>query len=353
MDVYITMAFNRLIAEYFRSAMTYTVLVTARKLAEQGKELLDREGCRTLFLEAAGDAAEVEAILSREKIDAVISRTVDLSARAIAACPSLKVVSKHGVGVSNIDVQACTARDIPVFVTPGANAQSVAEMTLGLLLAAARGIAHMDGEIRAQRWTRLQNGMELKGRTLGLVGFGQVGRLVARFCQVLGMQVLAYDPYADAGVEKEGVERVSDLNALLDRSNILSLHIPLTPATRRLIGAAQLARLPEGSILVNTARGEVVDECALVDALASGRLAAAGLDTTVDEPLALDSPLRRMHNVVLTPHVGGSTHAALAAMALGAAQNILDYLKHGALPQDRVVNIKNLKNTTHGEIDVR
>jgi D-3-phosphoglycerate dehydrogenase len=351
MDVYITMAFNRLIAEYFRSAMTYTVLVTARKLAEQGKELLDREGCRTLFLEAAGDAAEVEAILGSEKIDAVISRTVDLSAHAIAACPSLKVISKHGVGVSNIDVQACTARNIPVFVTPGANAQSVAEMTLGLLLAAARGIAHMDGEIRAQRWTRLQNGMELKGRTLGLLGFGQVGRLVARFCQALGMQVLAYDPYADAGME--GVERVSDLDALLHRSDILSLHIPLTPATRCLIGAAQLARLPEGAILLNTARGEVVDEGALVDALESGRLAAAGLDTTVDEPLAPDSPLRRMHNVVLTPHVGGSTHAALAAMAEGAARNILDYLKHGTLPQGRVVNLTNLKTNNHGETDVR
>src|SRR3546814_14658210 len=136
----------------------------------------------------------------------------------------MKVGCKHGVGVSNIDGQACTARGIPVFVTPGANAQSVTEMTLGLLLAAARGIAHMDGEIRAQRWTRLQNGIELKGKTLGLVGFGQVGRLVAKFCQALGMRVLAYDPHVDAAMQKEGVELVAALASLLSRHIVLGLN---------------------------------------------------------------------------------------------------------------------------------
>lgn len=315
--------------------------------------MLDREGCRSLFLEGAGDAAEVEAIMAREKIDAVISRTVALSEHAIAACPGLKVVSKHGVGVSNIDVAACSARGIPVFVTPGANAQSVAELTLGLMLAAARGIAHMDGEIRAERWTRLQNGVELKGKTLGLVGFGQIGRLVAKFCQALGMRVSVYDPYAGADAQQDGVERVDDLDTLLRRSNVLSLHIPLTPATRALIGVPELAKLPAGAIVINTARGEVVDEAALVEALESGRLGAAGLDTTVDEPLGLDSPLRRMSNVVLTPHVGGSTDAALAAMATAAARNVLDYLRHKALPEDRVVNLDDLKNGTQGETDVR
>ncbi|MBB5217279.1 hydroxyacid dehydrogenase [Parapusillimonas granuli] len=333
--------------------MPYTVFVTARTLSPEGKALLDQEGCRTLFLEGAADAAEVLAVLERERVDAVISRTVDLSAAAIAACDSLKVVSKHGVGVSNIDVEACTERGIPVFSTPGANAQSVAEMALGLLLSAARGIAHMDGEIRAGRWTRLQNGLELKGRTMGLVGFGQVGRLVATFCQALGMRVLAYDPYAGAAGFPAGVERAAGLDALLGVANVLSLHIPLTPETRGLIGAEQLARLPAGSILVNTARGEVVDEQALIEALASGRLAAAGLDTTVDEPLALDSPLRGMSQVVLTPHVGGSTHAALAAMAVGAVRNVLGYLQHGTLDRDRVVNLKNLQQPDHGATNVR
>lgn len=328
--------------------MQHTILVTARTLDAAGMALLEQEGCRTIFLSGAGDAAEVEAILGNEKVDAVISRTVDLSAGAIQSCASLKVVSKHGVGVSNIDVQACTSRGIPVFVTPGANAQSVAEMTLGLMLAAARSLAHMDGEIRAGRWTRLQNGLELKGRTLGLVGFGQVGRLVAKFCLALGMRVAAYDPHVKEDSASGEIEWLADLDSLLSRSDVLSLHVPLTSSTRSLIAAEQLGKLPSGAILVNTARGEVVDEDALIAALADGRLYAAGLDTTAEEPMAADSPLRRMSNVVLTPHVGGSTHAALAAMALGAARNVLGYLKHQTLDRDRVVNFNQLQPEVHG-----
>ncbi len=322
--------------------MPYTVFVTARTLSPEGLDLLEQEGCKVLFLDGKGDAAEVEYILSREKVDAIISRTVSLSAAAIASCPGLKVVSKHGVGVSNIDVGACTERGIPVFVTPGANAQSVAEMTLGLMLAAARHIPYMDSEIRAGRWTRLQTGLELKGRVVGLVGYGQVGRLVASFCQVLGMRVLAYDPYAKPLDVQPGVELLSDLGAMLSRSNVLSLHIPLTAATRGLIGKKELALLPEGAIFINTARGEVVDENALIHALSHKKLAAAGLDTTADEPIAANSLLRQMSNVVLTPHAGGSTAAALAAMAEGAAHNVLEYLKQGTLTPANVVNIKDL-----------
>lgn len=322
--------------------MPYTVFVTARTLSPEGLALLEQGGCKVLFLEGEGDAAEVENILAREKVDAVISRTVSLSAAAIASCPSLKVVSKHGVGVSNIDVDACSARGIPVLVTPGANAQSVAEMTLGLMLAAARHIPYMDSEIRAGRWSRLQTGLELKGRTVGLVGYGQIGRLVGSFCQVLGMQVLTFDPYAQAIDVQAGVQLLSDLDVMLGRSDVLSLHIPLTAATRGLIGAGQLALLPDGAIFINTARGEVVDEQALIEALSCGKLVAAGLDTTADEPIATGSPLRKMNNVVLTPHVGGSTAAALAAMAVGAANNVLDYLKNGKLLLANTVNIKNL-----------
>lgn len=324
--------------------MPYTVFVTARTLSPEGVSLLENEGCKILFLKGDADAAEVEEILRTESVDAVISRTATLSAQAIASCRTLKVVSKHGVGVSNIDVQACTERGIPVFVTPGANAQSVAEMTLGLMLAAARSIPYMDSEIRAGRWSRLQNGLELKGRTVGLVGYGQIGRLVASFCHVLGMHVLAYDPYAKPEQMQKDVELLTDLDAMLSRSDILSLHIPLTAGTRALIGAKQLALLPDGAILVNTARGEVVDEAALIQALDSKKLAAAGLDTTADEPIAASSPLRNMKNVVLTPHVGGSTSAALSAMAVGAVNNVLGYLKNGTLTADKVVNLKNLNH---------
>lgn len=332
--------------------MSHTVFVTATTLSPAGRRLLEQAGCRVLFMNRAGCVEEVQAVLASEPVDAVISRTVDLPASAIAACPTLKVVSKHGVGVSNIDVRACTSRGIPVMVTPGANARSVAELTLGLMLAAARGIAHMDAEMRAGRWTRLQTGVELRGRTLGLVGYGQVARLVAAYGSALGMRVLAYDPHVRPAPD-DGVAMLPDLDELLRASDVLSLHVPLTPATRAFIGAEQLARLPEGAILINTARGEVVDEAALVDALAHGRLHAAGLDTLAVEPMAQDNPLRRLPNVVLTPHVGASTPAALAAMARDAARNVLDYLARGALPEGCVVNITDLSNTHQGDKHVR
>ncbi|WP_287814791.1 hydroxyacid dehydrogenase [Pseudomonas sp.] len=306
--------------------MPHVILVTAPRLAPAGLELLRAAGCRVLYVNAEQGAADIERIMASEPVDAVISRTLDLTEAAIAACPTLKVISKHGVGVSNIAVAAATARGIPVYVTPGANAQSVTEMTLGLMFAAARKVSWMDREIRHGRWSRAQDGLELSGRTLGLVGFGQVARRVARACQAIGMSVAVYDPLLPADAGLEGAERVTDLPALLARSHVLSLHVPLTAQTRNLIGAPELALLPEGALLINTARGEVVDEAALVQALSTGQLYAAGLDTMAVEPLPPTSPLLRLDNVVLTPHVGGSTPAALAGMAAGAARNVLGFL---------------------------
>jgi len=315
----------------------FTVLVTAPRLAASGADLLAGAGARVIYLERGDEAAQVERILAREPVDAVISRTVELPARAIASCPTLQVISKHGVGVGNIDVAAASARGIPVYVTPGANAQSVAEMTLGLLFAAARRIAWMDAELRAGRWSRAQDGIELSGKTLALAGFGQVGQRVARACQAIGMQVAAFDP-ALRSSPVPGVELVASLDALLPRADVLSLHVPLNPHTRGMLGAAQFARMPHGAILINTARGEVVDEPALIAALRGGQLRAAGLDTMAEEPLPAGHPLAAVPNVVLTPHVGGSTPAALAAMASGAAANVLGWLQGRPVDASRCVN---------------
>ena len=242
-----------------------TILVTAPRLAPAGAQWLAEAGARVLYLPQADDERALEHLLASEPVDAVISRTVQLSAQAIDACPTLKVISKHGVGVSNIDVAAATRRGIPVYVTPGANAQSVAEMALGLMLAAARRIGWMDRELHAGRWQRAQDGLELRGRTLGLVGFGQVGQRLAAVCQALGMEIAAHDPALAAGTSPvPGVRLLPSLDALLAVSHVLSLHVPLNAHTRGMLGAAQFARLPRGAILVNTARGEVVDEAALV-----------------------------------------------------------------------------------------
>ncbi|WP_213953504.1 hydroxyacid dehydrogenase [Variovorax sp. dw_954] len=327
--------------------MTATVLVTAPKLAKAGVDLLAEAGARVIYLKDAESVEELEHLMATEPIDAVISRTVTLSANAIAACPTLKVISKHGVGVSNIDVEAATERGIPVYVTPGANAQSVAEMTLGLMFAAARRIGWMDRELHDGRWSRAQDGVELQGRTLGLVGFGQIGQRVAKVCMALGMKVVAFDPALKAGASPvDGVRTLPSLDALLPLSDVLSLHVPLNKHTRNMLGAAQFAAMPRGAILVNTARGEVVDEPALIDALQSGQLHAAGLDTMAQEPLPAGSPLAALPNVVLTPHVGGSTPAALAGMASGAARNVLGWLQGRPADPSACVNPQVLRNET-------
>ncbi|WP_371818956.1 hydroxyacid dehydrogenase [Achromobacter sp. SD115] len=330
------------------ASQPHTVLVTAPKLAPAGAELLAQSGARVLYLPALGTAEDVARILAREPVDAVISRTVDLTASAIGSCSTLKVISKHGVGVSNIDVAAATARGIPVYMTPGANAQSVAELTLGLLFAVARRLSWMDAEIKAGRWSRTQDGLELSGRRLGLVGFGQVGQRVARVCQALGMIVHAHDPALRGGASPvAGVQCWEDLDAMLAQSDVLSLHVPLNPHTRGLINAERLALLPRGAILINTARGEVVDEAALIGALSAGRLRGAGLDTMTVEPLPADSPLLALPNVVLTPHVGGSTPAALDAMAAGAARNVLGWLQGRPADSGACVNPQVLATPSH------
>ena len=274
--------------------MTPTIFVTAPRLAPSGVELLDQAQARVIYLQNGNDVQEVERIMASEPIDAVISRTVDLSATAIASCPTLKVISKHGVGVSNIDVDAATHRGIPVYVTPGANAQSVAEMTLGLMFAAARRIAWMDAELHAGRWSRVQDGIELHGKTLGLVGFGQIGQRVAAVCLALGMEVVAFDPGLKTS-SNPAVRLVASVDEILPLADVLSLHVPLNKHTRGMLGAEQLARLPRGAIVVNTARGEVIDEEALIAALRSGQLYAAGLDTMSVEPLPAGHALSLIH----------------------------------------------------------
>lgn len=314
--------------------MSATVFVTAPRLGESGVRALAESGSRVIYLPEGGGRGEVEEVLAREAVDAVISRTVELSAQAIESCPSLRVITKHGVGVGNIDVDAATARGIPVLTTPGANAQSVAELTIALMFSAARRVSWMDAEIRQGRWSRAQDGRQLAGSTLGLVGAGQIGQRVARAAAATGMRVLAFDPGLGLDAPIPELTMVGSLEEMLRQANVLSLHVPLSERTRGLIGAAQLALLPAGAIVLNTARGEIVDEPALVEALHSGQLFAAGLDTTWAEPIEPGNPLLACPNVVITPHVGGSTPAALEAMALAAARNVLSYLD-GAIPDAR------------------
>lgn len=307
--------------------MSFRILVTAPRLAAAGQRALAEAQCAVSYIGHAQDAAEVERILSTQPIDAVISRTVELSAAAIEGCPTLRVICKHGVGVTNIDVDSATRSGVPVFTTPGTNTFSVAELAIGLMLAAARKINFYDSELRAGRWTRTGDGMQLHGRTLGLVGYGQIGRHVATIAHALGMRVHVFDPaLGKAGVEAH-VTPERSLQDLYARADLLSLHCPVNAHTRGMIDANAIAALPDGAIVINTARGELIDEAALVAALRSGKLAAAGLDTFAHEPLGADNPLLTLPNVVLTPHVGGSTPDALDVVATSAVATCLRYLR--------------------------
>lgn len=306
--------------------MSYLILVTAPRLGAAGTRKLAEAGARVHYLTKTKDAAEVAALLAAHPYDAVISRTLDLPEAAMRACPTLKVISKHGVGVSNVDMAGATRLGIPVFVTPGANSQSVAELTLCIMVAAARRVLFMDRELRAGRWTRVEDGPQLAGKTLGIVGLGQIGSRVAALSRAMGMTVVAVDPAYPRQSPVAGVTMLPALGDLLGRSNVVSLHVPLDATTHGMIGRAQIDLMPPGSILVNTARGPVVDEAALVEALRDGRLFAAAIDTPAEEPLPPDSPLLALDNVVLTPHMGGSTPEALAAVSRIAAENALDYL---------------------------
>ncbi|ORM71616.1 hydroxyacid dehydrogenase [Pantoea rwandensis] len=318
--------------------MTYRFLVTTTSLGQGGRQLLAEADCTVDYLDDANDVAEVERRMSSVAYDAVISRTVALNAKAINACPTLKIICKHGVGVTNIDVAAATERGIPVLTTPATNAQSVAELTLALMLNGARRLPFFQQEVTAGRWTRTGDGEELQGKTLGLVGFGEIGRRVARFARIIGMQVAFFDPAAPTDGDFDGAQRCETLEALLPLSDVLSLHCPVTPKTQLMINAERLTLLPPNATLINTARGELIDEDALFAALQSGQLRAAALDTVTHEPLAADHPFRALHNLIITPHIGGSTPQALDAVAQSAARQCLAFLDNQQINLSACVN---------------
>jgi len=298
-------------------------------------ELLGRSGWQV----AAPAAADLAAALA--DADALVVRSATrVTADLLAAAPRLRVVGRAGAGVDNIDVPACTHRGILVMNTPGSNSVSVAEHTFALLLSLARMVPRLDASVHAGRWEKGgAMGSELRGKTLGLVGLGRVGFAVARRALSFEMNVLACDPYVSPEVARaEDIELVP-FDDLLARADCVSLHASLGPGTEKIINAAALGKMKRGAWLVNTARGELVDEAALADALRSGRLAAAALDVFNTEP-PTGSPLTGLPNVVATPHVAGSTVEAQEEVGVLIAEQVYDYLESGVLRNS--VNLPNL-----------
>lgn len=272
-------------------------------------------------------AAELTEILG----DAVgvIASTDPFDASVFAACPNLKVIARTGVGVDAIDMDAATNAGVVVATTPGANEEAVADHALAMMLALQRRLAENDTAIREGRWDRAGSltPSDMYGATIGLVGSGVIGRAVIRRLRGFGSTVCVHDPYLDDA--PEGTELV-DLPTLLARSDVISVHAPLTESTRGLLGAEAFAAMKPGAYVVNVSRGGIIDEDALAQAIRTGHLAGAGIDTFAREPIG-DSPLRELPTVIMSPHIAGLSHRSIEAMTEAATQAVLDVVA-GRLP---------------------
>ncbi len=257
------------------------------------------------------------------RYDAMILRVTELDATVLDGATRMKVLAKHGTGTDNIDYAAAARQNIIICNTPGANAQSVGEHVIGLLLGVRRHIHTADKHVRAGGWDRATyTGRELTGDTLGLYGFGFTARATATLARGIGLSVLTYAPRSTDDSLPDDVQRVDDLTALFEKSDAVSAHVPLTDETHYSISTEQLDALGETGVLINTSRGDVVDEQAIISALENGTIAGAGLDTFSQEPLGADHPLCTRDDVLLTPHLGGATEQAMARMSQRAAANI-------------------------------
>lgn len=310
--------------------MTYRVLVTARSFgsgASPHLKLLTDHDCEVQFHSAAHplSAAELGAVIGG--FDGAILGLDACDASVIAQADRLRVISRYGAGVDAVDLEAAAVRGIVVTNTPGANSLAVAELAVGLIFALARRLPQVAAAARIGEWQRAQ-GIEISGRTLGVVGFGAIGREVGRRAVGLGMRVLTHDPYWSG--QMPGVESVS-LEDLLRESHFVTLHCALTPETESLIDAARIASMRDGAYLINTARGGLVDETALYAALESGKLAGAALDVfRVDPPVG--NALLTLPNCIATPHIGATTVESVQRMAMGAAQNLVAVLTGAPCP---------------------
>jgi phosphoglycerate dehydrogenase-like enzyme len=279
--------------------------------------------------------SESEIIAALDGVSAVIAGSEPYNARVLQAAKHLRVISRSGVGSDAIVLHDATEHGVVVTITPGTNHDAVAETTMALFLAVARSVVYLDREVHAGRWPRYAL-RPVRGKTLGIVGLGRIGQSVALRAKGFGMRLLACEKFPDrAFVQQHGIELV-DLNSLLVQSDFVTLHVPLAPDTRGLINRASLAQMKRGSILVNTARGGLVVERDLLEALESGHIAGAGLDVFEIEP-ATGNPLLSHPHVVASPHVAGVDTQSLGEMACLAAQNIID-LSSGGWPEPCVIN---------------
>jgi D-3-phosphoglycerate dehydrogenase len=301
------------------------VIVTGAELVEEARDLLASHQVETIYAPAYSTSDDLARLAREKEVDAILVRQGQINRSVIDASPRLRVVAKHGSGVDNIDLSAATARGVPVLRALAANAQSVAELAISLTVSLMKDVVPLDTAVKGGSWPKTKYvGRDLAGAVFGVIGFGEIGQRAAALARGLGMQVVAYDPFA---TDTPDIAVSRDLEAVLKVADIVSLHCPLIPQTRHLINAERLTAMKQTAFLVNTARGAVVDEAALIAALQSQTIAGAALDSFEIEPPAADNPLWSLPNVIATPHVGGASQSALRNMAVQSAQHIIGVLE--------------------------
>lgn len=302
-----------------------TVLVTAADLAPQALDLL--KNLEVVYAGKTPTEEDLVALAKRHDPVAIIVRYGKVGAAVMDAAPSLKVISKHGSGTDTIDKVAAKARGIEVVAAVGANAAAVAEQALALMLACAKSVVSLDARMHAGHWDKATHkSLELGGRTVGLVGLGAIGQRFARMAHGIGMRVIGFDPFAK---NLPDYIQTVDLATIWREADVISLHCPLTDENRGMLNAETLAQCKRGVIVVNTARGGLIDEAALLAAVRSGQVASAGLDSFAVEPMSAGHPFQGQERIVLSPHIGGVTSDAYVNMGVGAAKNLLAVLARG------------------------
>jgi len=313
--------------------MTFQVLSTSPTFGYYASEPVDylrNHGCELELVPQGKKLSEEELIKNVKECSAMIVGVENITEPVIQASTKLRIIAKHGAGVDNIDVEAASSRGIVVINAPGANSNAVADLTIGLFLSLARSIPFADRSVKEGGWPRIV-GIQLNGKVLGIIGLGQVGKLVAKRASGFDMKVLAYDVVKDeVFAQKWGITYLS-LDELLAESDFISIHVPLSPSTRRLIGEEELKLMKKEAFLLNISRGTIIDEEALYQVLKEGKIRAAALDVFSNEP-PRESPLLKLDNVILTPHMGGYTFEALRETGMICARGIVDVLE-GRQPQ--------------------
>jgi len=301
-------------------------VVLTHRLYEAGMQLLD--GKVTVSITNTGKPSEMLSELV--DADGLIIRIGSIDRSAMLAAKKLKVIGRPGVGVDDVDVAAATELGIPVVIAPGANTRSVAEHALALIFAAAKDILSSDKQTRSGNFNvrNSYKAFELLGKRLGLVGYGNIGRELAKLCSAIGMKVVVYDPFVkQETIEQLGYQYENELDELLRNADVISLHVPLTDKTKNLIGEREFGLMQPHTVLVNCARGGVIDEQALSVALKANKIHSAALDVLAVEPVSPEDPLALLENTIITPHMAGLTKEAAAGVSTMAVEGVLAVLR--------------------------